>query len=111
MAHEVTPANSGTGQVHAGDTPVRAVATDGTVTVGDTNHGAHPTVSSITLKGANTRGTMAAVTEDDTATGDVNEAQFTIVIDFDRDVTDAASSTDFTTTVPTIATTVDVCGR
>ena len=95
MAHEVADGNSGTGQVHAGDT------------AGDTNHGTHPRVTSITLKaGANVRGTMAAVEEDDGA-GDPEIQTFTIVIDFDQDVASAATDTDFAT-LPTITATNDV---
>ena len=103
MAHEVTPANNGTGQVHAGDTPVMSETQ-----AGDTNHGTHPSVTSITLKeGDNIRGTMAAVAADD-GDDDTTEVQtFTLVIAFDQDVTNAEGSTDFTT-LPTISTTDDV---
>ena len=81
MAHEVTDDNNGTGEVHEGDTPL-----------GDTNHNAHPTVTSIVLKpGALVRDNMVVVTDDDATTADVNESQFTLVITFDREVVSAAT--------------------
>ncbi len=52
-------------------------------------HNAHPVVTSIVLKGDNTRGTMAAVITDD----DVNENQFTLVVTFDRDIVGTAATT------------------
>ena len=93
MAHEVTTQNNGDGQVHNTDTPVKSEDA-----AGDTNHGAHPSVTAITLKaGDNVRGTMAAVAADD-GKEDTDEVQtFTIVIDFDQDVTNAATSTNFST--------------
>ena len=105
MAHEVTPANSGTGQVHNTDTPVK---TDDAP--GDTNHGMHPSVDSITLKeGDNVSGTIAAVDADDSDAATTEVQTFTIVIDFDMDVASAADQVDYAT-LPTISPTSDGVG-
>ena len=80
MAHEVAGSNNGTGQVHAGDT------------AGDTNHGAHPTVTSITLKkGEKVRDNMVVVTDPSATGGVAADAQFTLVITFDEEVVSAAN--------------------
>ena len=61
-------------------------------------HNEHPRVVSIALKPAdNVRGSVAAVIPDDTNTADVNESQFTLVVTFDRDIVNDATST----TIPT----------
>ena len=90
MAHEVTPANSAAGLVHETDTPVQVVTNGVVTTPGNTNHGAHPTVTSIALKeGAKVRGNMVAVT--DPAGGAAADAQFTLVITFDQEVVSAST--------------------
>lgn len=56
-------------------------------------HNPHPVVTNITLKaGDAVRGTTAAVVADDSATTDVAENTFTLVIDFDRDIADDANT-------------------
>ena len=102
MAHEVTPANSGTGQVHNTDTPVRVVDTNGQVTTrGNTNHNAHPTVTSIKLKpGSRVRGNMAVVTDPAADGGTAADAQFTLVVTFDQPV---VSTNDLLTVAADVA--------
>ena len=86
--------NPGTGPGQDNDT-------DDTGEAEVTPHNAHPMVTSIVLKGDNTRGTMAAVVTDDTNTADVSEDEFTLVVTFDRDVVSAAA----TTTIPDFSAT------
>ena len=102
MAHEVTPANSGTGQVHNTDTPVRVVDSNGRVTTaGHTNHNAHPTVTSIELKpGPKVRGNMVVVTDPSAQGGEAADAQFTLVVTFDQPV---VSTNDFLTVAADVA--------
>ena len=69
-------------------------------------HNPHP-MPTITLKSgqSNVRGNMVAVVADDVNTADVMENQFTLVVDFDRDVgTDATTAVvpAFDTTDPTV---------
>lgn len=78
MAHEVDSTNNGTGQVHQGDTD------------GDTNHGAHPMVTSIVLEsGGKVRDDMVEVTDPSAQGGTAEDAQFTLVITFDQEVVSA----------------------
>ena len=84
MAHGpgVTPAAIPVDHNH----PVNIAIADDPTTVGVTEnvatHNSHPVVKSITLKGDNTRGTMAAVTDTTIGTTDI----FTLVIEFDQPV-------------------------
>ena len=78
--------------VHDGMNPVAAAdAVTGPPAVAEIPaHNSHPMVESITLKGDNTRGTIAAVTADVATTTDVMENQFTLVVKFDQPVVGAA---------------------
>ena len=84
MAHGpgVTPAAVPENHTH----PQNTATVDDPGTTGITEsiaaHNHHPMVTSITLKGDNTRGTMAAVSGTTVGTTDV----FTLVITFDRDI-------------------------
>ena len=109
MAHEVTAANSAIDEVHEGDTPVQVI-TDGVVTTsGNTNHGAHPRVTSIALKpGDNVRGNEVVVTADDTNTATVSENTFILVITFDQALTAAVTETTASTTSPLVADDIEL---
>ena len=63
-------------------------------------HTGHPMVTSIALTGGNTSGTTAVVVADDAATVGVAENTFTLVITFDKALTDANTETSPSTTSP-----------